>query len=296
MSTQDAVSSLPSDDTPIRKRKERTPLGKLSQDGQRAKPKTHKKNNPAKVDLRKQLFNSGKCGDIKAIMVPFERITKLNAILFDIDPDKFRKDGLLGKVSRDPQKFFKETLHPMLDRHPTLAKCEVRMTGTGLHVLLRLAPAVEFHDENERKRWAVVVEVVQAALPIDPDQPGILATTRKLGSVNSKNGAKVVRLHKGEEVSPEEVLRLFEEIRFAPFKTVTGILTGDSRVSPCPICRGEGTSMRAMPHVGECYGSCGTLKISDLYASVLAPRKKAKATNSKAKPTQTKKTKKKHTG
>ena len=130
------------------------------------------------------------------------------------------------------------------------------MTGTGLHGILWFADPVEFTTDGDRERWTGIVQVVQAALPIDPDQPGITATTRALGSTNSKNGAKVIRLAKGDKVGQEEVLSLYGTMCSSPFITTMQILTGDSRVSPCPIWArfsvtsgGEASPIISLPHL-----------------------------------------------
>ena len=98
------------------------------------------------------------------------------------------------------------------------------------------------------------MKIVQAVLPTDPMAPGVTATTRALGSVNSKNGQEVRRLKEGSKVSPKDVIALQEEMCAAPFGTLFQVLTGSDRMSPCPFCGKE--SLVALDHVGLCYG-CG---------------------------------------
>jgi len=227
-----------------------------------------------RIDHRKQLFNDGRVGPIEKIQVSTERIVKLRGILFDIDPPNYRCGPLLRKLPKGPRVFYKRYLREWLDRDPVLKKCEVRMTGRGLHAILWFADPVELNTDADRERWAAKVQVIQAALPIDPDQPGITATTRALGSTNSKNKQEVFRLRKRNPVSLEEVDDLYERMRSSPFKTVLKVLSGTEAPEPCPICGKEDTRLASLDFVGKCYGSCGKVKLDRLYDVVLAPRPK----------------------
>jgi hypothetical protein len=144
-----------------------------------------------------------------------------------------------------------------------------------MHVLIWFAEPLVFATDGQRRRWAGIVQAVQAVLPIDPDQPGITALTRPLGSVNGKNGATVTRLKEGKPVPAERVEDLFDRLRRAPFRTVMRVLLGTERVAPCPVCRADGTSLAAMDYAGRCYGACGTVKLGRLYEVFLVPRKPA---------------------
>ena len=237
-------------------------------------PAKRRKPKPPQPDSRKQLFNGGKIGPLKMIQVSTERIVQLRGILFDLDPDILQENPLMPRVSDSPKTLFEDTIGPILQRHPVLAKCEVRDSGRGLHAILNFTEPIRFDDERERLRWAAVVQVVQAALPVDPDQPGITATTRALGSINGKNSRKVRRLHKGEPVTADEVLQLFDEMCTSPFRTVFKILTGQEMLEPCPFCGKEDSKFTALDHVGDCYGSCGRIKLDRLYDLVLKPREK----------------------
>ena len=121
-----------------------------------------------------------------------------------------------------------------------------------------------------------LLHFVCATLPVDPDQPGITATTRAIGSINSKNGAQATLLAPGEPVSKDEVMALFEDMRSGPFKTVVRIAAGSEQLSPCPVCSQPDTSLKALDHVGTCYGSCGRIQLDGLYDVFLAPRPAAR--------------------
>jgi len=118
----------------------------------------------------------------------------------------------------------------------------------------------------------VIIQVVQAALPVDPQAPGITATTRVIGSTNGKNGARVVRLRRGQPVEVDDVLGLYETMLSAPFKTVMTILTGTDRISPCPFCSKPESTLSALDFVGNCY-TCGRVTLNQLYDLVFRPHK-----------------------
>ncbi len=236
----------------------------------------------AEADIREALFNEGAIGSIQSVQVSTERIVTLRGILFDLDPDMFRKDGLLPVVPEDPREFYEEVVRPMLDNHPVLSKAEVRNSGRGLHAILRFATPIEFKSAGERDRWAGIIEVVQAALPVDPNQPGITSTTRAVGRVNSKNGAVVEVLAKGEAVTEAEVLALYTDMVEKPFSTVMRIMTGGESQRPCPLCHKENSSLAARGRAGKCY-SCGTVHLDQLYDLVLAPTNNGKEVKAHAK-------------
>ena len=189
------------------------------------------------VDAREALFNCGAVGPVEQIQDSTKLIVSIRGILYDLDPDILTAGAILKAVPKDPAEFYAAVIRPMLDRHPVLAKAEVRSSGRGLHAILRFDEPVEVNSEGERDRWAGVVEVVQAALPIDPDQPGITATTRPIGSINGKNGAMVTMLAKGEPVTADEVRELFDEMIEAPFRAVMKILTGKTCHRAVPFLR-----------------------------------------------------------
>lgn len=224
----------------------------------------------AQLDWREQLFNEGLRGPINIVQLSRDRITKLNGILFDIDPKLFGTSAIIPYVPMDPAKFYAVVLKPWLSRHPVLAKAEVRCSGTGLHVILWFANPPEFDADAERQRWAIVVEVVQAALPVDPNQPGITGVTRPIGSINSRNNVPVTRLAAGVPVPREEVIELYDQMRAAPFRTVAQIVFGMDRIAPCPKCNQHGSHMSALKWSGQCYGPCGKVSLDDLYDILLA--------------------------
>jgi hypothetical protein len=204
-------------------------------------------------------------------------ITRLWGVLLDLDPILFRRRFAPAGEPTDARHFFEDVVEPWLSRHDALRDAEVVATGCGLHVIIWFEKPLEFETDADRQRWAGVVKAVQATLPVDPDMPGITATTRAVGSVNTKNGAKVVRLRRGKSVEPEVVLDLFDQLRERPFRTVASILFGSEQIEPCPVCGAEGSSLGALDHQGRCYGSCGKVELARLYDVFLKPRPTTKA-------------------
>jgi len=223
-------------------------------------------------DIREQLVNEGRTGHFGHTQVSTERIVKLRGILFDIDPGLLRPGFLLGQISLNPVELYEQTVKTWLERHPALRGCEVRVSGTGLHVILRFDEPVNLEQERDLQRWKGIVKTVQTALPIDPDQPGITACTRALGSINNKNGKEVFQLAAGQPVAEQQVLQLYEQMRISPFQTVMEIVTGQQQASPCPVCGQHEQTLKAMRMFGSCYGSCGSVSLDQLYDLMLQPR------------------------
>ena len=223
------------------------------------------------VDHREALYNDGAIGPIAHIQVSTDRIVQLRGILFDVDPGLYRTGPLLSSVPPDPRDFCDNVVGQWLARDTILSKAEVRNSGTGLHLILWFDAPVVFETDGERDRWAGVVQVVQAALPVDPEQPGLTAVTRPVGSMNSKNGAAVELLKPGTPVTANEVLALYGDMCKAPFRTVMSILADTDRLTPCPICQNDGTTLSALDYQGCCYGGCGAVKLEKLYDLVLVP-------------------------
>ena len=143
--------------------------------------------------MREAMFNDGVTGAASRIQLPTERITRLRGLMIDLDPGKLIPDNPLFPPAEDPREFFGR-IQAVLDRHPLARDAEVRSTGTGLHLLLWFEPAVELEDAAGQRRWDGLIRLTQATLPSDPNAPGITALTRPVGSINSKNGARVETL------------------------------------------------------------------------------------------------------
>lgn len=224
----------------------------------------------SRVDIREQLFNEGATGDIASVSLPAVRITSVRGLLYDIDPTLLKFGNLLGAVPSGPAELYENSVRHWLQRHETLSKAEVRVSGVGLHVLLWFEPYLEATSDAERDQIAASIEIAQAALPSDPRAPGITATTRALGSVNGKNSREVAQLKAGEAVPREDLDALCADLTERPFRHFVTVLTGDSQISPCPICRTPGTTLESLNYVGKCYAKCGQVTLDQLLSEVFS--------------------------
>jgi hypothetical protein len=233
-------------------------------------------------DVREQLYNERKTGKVGEVQLPRERITRHLGILYDIDPRLYRPGNPLFPPDDDPKRFY-EKIKPVLDRHPLARSAEVRMTGTGLHAIVRLDPPAELTSDAEQQRWDAVVGAVQCTLPGDPSVPSITALTRAVGSVNSKNGATVEVLRSGEPVSPVAVEEFVARVIKAPFQEIAQVLLGGLHVEPCPVCKAAGSRLDVLDHAGKCYGgSCGKVTLDRLLDLVYAPETAGEAREAQA--------------
>lgn len=225
----------------------------------------------ANVDIREQLFNEGRCGIVTDISTPICLITQVNGFLLDLDPVLFKPCGLIPNPALPPEELFDTTVSKWLVNHDVLSRAEVRISGTGFHVIIRPQGPLEFRSEEDRTRWDIVSSVIRKALPTDPHQPGLNALTRKVGSINSKTGAVVKCLRPGEGVPARAILDFAHEIATRPFRTIVQLLAGNDRIT-CPLCHDQ--KMVAMDLYGKCY-CCGNVSIASLYHSMTAEKKAA---------------------
>lgn len=217
-----------------------------------------------RVDERESLVNECKTGAIEEVALSQGMITRLLCILLDFDLDPLDKAAFPPGALDSPEAFYEKVLKPLLNREEVFRSAEVRVSGRGLHVIVRLAPSIEFQTATDRERWAAIVQLLQSLLPTDPCCPGITALTRPLGSVNGKNHKVVRSLREGQPVSPERVLELVERVRRAPFETICRLLHGGLTARPCPRCQKTGSQMRASGTKGDCYHCKSKLQIADL--------------------------------
>ena len=220
-------------------------------------------------DAREQLVNDRKVGTFGQVQLPLERITKLHGIVLDLDPGLYIPGNPFFPPADDPEAFFRN-IESVLDHHPLAGVAEVRMTGTGLHVIIPLDPPVELKDAGAQRRWDALVRTLQCTLPVDPNAPGITALTRPVGSVNSKNGATVRVLRPGQPVAARAVEEFVARVDKARFKEVAVVLLGRSRVSPCPVCQREGSRLDVLDRAGMCY-TCGKITLDQLLDRIYAP-------------------------
>ncbi len=120
---------------------------------EKAKPRADK----GRIDWREQTFNAGAVGPVEQVSTPAELITSLRTLMIDVDPKDLAGDLYDAGEGTFATRLYQHSVRHWLDRHPLLAHSEVRHTGSGLHVLIHLDPAVEFDTPADRDRWAAVV-------------------------------------------------------------------------------------------------------------------------------------------
>jgi hypothetical protein len=220
------------------------------------------------VDQREALYNGGCTGPAGRIQIPAERITRLNGIMVDFDPGNLDPNNRILPPADDPHQFLDRS-RAVLDRHPVLRFAEVRSSGTGLHLVTRLNPPVELRTAGEQRYWDAIVRAVQASLPSDPNAPGITALTRPVGSINSKNGARVETLRPGSPIDPQRAVVFVKQLEAAPFRVIAEILFGGDHLTPCPLCVRKDSRLSAMERMGKCY-HCGAVRLEALYAAIFS--------------------------
>lgn len=221
------------------------------------------------IDSRESLVNDRAVGPIELVQISRDCVTSIHGFMIDVDPKNFRTDGLWGVTDDDPVQLYDRHLKPALDRHPVLSGCEVRCSGTGLHLLIWFDTPVELMAEKDRNEWEARIRILQAVVPSDPLQPGITAVTRPTESINSKNGGAVCCLRSGTRMPAAQVIDLVESICHAPAKWLLQFLFGSDTVRPCPCCHREGTGLKAFGWKARAYGCCGDLSLEQLIELVM---------------------------
>lgn len=225
------------------------------------------------IDIREQLFNEGRCGTIEQISTATCLVTELHGILLDLDFCLLKAGSFIPDPSLPAEQIYRDVVSKWLDRHPVLQGAEVRATGNGLHIIIRPDEPIEFLSDEDRARWDVITRILRSALPTDPEHRGIAGKTRKLGSINGKNGEVVTLLKAGTGVPAEAIAKFAAEIAAQPFAQIIKIMTGVEQPT-CPRC--DKDRVLVWPHQGRCYG-CGKLTIADLFGTMMTSKPKADA-------------------
>ena len=244
-----------------------------------------KKESKDQPDLREQLFNQGEIGPVGLVSASIKAVGQIRGILIDIDLNLFQPDGVFSPVGLTSEEFYERHLINWLKNHPVLSQAEVRFTGSGFHVLLWFEEPLALQGFTDITRWSNLVDVVQVSLPSNPKQPGINALTWPVGSINSKNGLEVKQLKEGGFVTREEVMELASWIIAEPFAMTLKIWFGGEQVSPCPVCRHEGSYLEpSRSWYGRCYGECSLVRYDNMVQAILTnyhPQKKGNCNHDK---------------
>jgi hypothetical protein len=199
-----------------------------------------------RVDLseREATFNGRERGPAHAIAKPVDGIAAIDVFMIDLDLKLLDPKVIGDEAAGSADAFYRQYVSDWLDRDPVLKKAEVRDTGGGLHVLLQLDEPV-IVAPGQQRAWDGVARGLHGVLPGDPNLSGIIAMTRPVGALNTKyDPPRQVRLlREGQPVTQREVLDLVERMTRAPARVWMNVLHGGERATPCPLCRGEATSL-----------------------------------------------------
>ena len=217
------------------------------------------KNQPSGwADTREATFNGGDQGPAYAISKPVDQVSCINCFMIDLDCGILDPAVVGEAATQSADDLYEKFVRYWLDRDLVLAKAEVRNTGHGLHILLRLDEPIICAGDDAR-RWDKIARGLRNAMPGDPNLNGIIAMTRPVGAMNSKYepARTVTQLRAGQPVSREEILDLGNRVATAPARLWMQVLHGGERVSPCPLCGDEKNSLGvAGSWQVQCYG-CG---------------------------------------
>lgn len=223
------------------------------------------------LDVRESLVNDQRCGPAHAIAFPLNQVSAIHKIMIDLDCKLLNPDVVGEDAVESAEVLYKKHVQLWLDRDDVLAKAEVRDTGGGLHVLLRLDAPI-LCVGNEAQHWDRIVRLVRNVFPGDPHVNGVLAMTRPVGAINSKYDPprEVRRLRDGVAITRSDLLRLARSINEDPSHLWMRLFFDNHRVSPCPLCaKGESLGIAGKWQC-KCY-ECGRVDASALVYRFFSP-------------------------
>ncbi len=188
-------------------------------------------------DVRESLVNDCRQGTKYEIATKVDHVSAIHAFMADLDCSILNPAVVGEECVRSPVALYEQHVQHWLDRDPVLAKAEVRDTGGGVHVLLRLDTPI-ICTGNDARGWDKIARGLRNTLPGDPKLNGIIAMTRPVGAANTKYApAKTVSLlRSGTPVERDEILDLCQRAATAPASLWMRTFHGGERVSPCPLC------------------------------------------------------------
>jgi hypothetical protein len=217
------------------------------------------------LDERESLVNDRACGPAHEIAVTVEEVAAIHGFMIDLDCGILNADVLGADAVTSAEVLYDKHVRHWLDRDPALAKAEVRDTGGGLHVLLWLDEPI-LCGSGDARAWDGLARGIRNALPGDPSVNGIIAMTRPVGALNAKYEPprEVRQLRKGHPITRDEILALNRRVTDHPARLWLKVLYGGERVSPCPMCRADGSSLGVAGNWQcRCYG-CGRVGAASL--------------------------------
>lgn len=221
-------------------------------------------------DERESLVNDRRRGTKYEITSKVEEVAAIHGFMNDLDL-KMLDPAVVGeKCIESAAAFYEQHVRLWLDRDPVLTKAEVRDSGHGLHVLLWLDEPIIVAD-GEAQMWDHVARGICTALPGDPKLNGIIALTRPVGAMNTKQEPhrEVKQLRPGKPVTRVEVLDLNRRLSDRPAHLWMRLFFGGERVDPCPFCTKESLGV-AGDWKCRCY-ECGWVDAAALVYRFYSP-------------------------
>jgi hypothetical protein len=217
-------------------------------------------------DERELLVNDRRKGIASLIATTVDEVASIHGFLIDLDCKLLAAEVVGEECTKNSSELFGKHVIHWIARDPVLVKAEVRATSKlGLHVLLYLDEPI-FCAADQSRRWDKVVKCFRCILPGDPNVNGIIAMTRPVDAENTKYSPPhtVEMLREGGAVSSKEILDLAQRLANKPAPNLMQVLYGGRRITPCPLCRSEGSSLGvAGDWQVRCY-KCGRTSAEEL--------------------------------
>jgi hypothetical protein len=222
-------------------------------------------------DERESLVNDCRRGTKYEITPKVVEVTSIHAFMNDLDCKMLDPEVVGMESVESGAAFYDQHVRFWLERDPVLSKAEVRDSGHGLHVLLWLDEPIIVGD-GEAQVWDAVARGICKALPGDPNLNGIIALTRPVGAMNTKQEPhrEVKVLRSGKPVTRAEILDLNRRLSDQPAHLWMRLFFGGERVDPCPLCGKESLGVAGSWQC-RCYG-CGRVDAASLVYRVYLPK------------------------
>lgn len=221
-------------------------------------------------DERESLVNDRRRGTKYEITPRVVEVTSIHAFMNDLDC-KILDPAVVGEECvESAAALYDQHARFWLERDPVLSKAEVRDSGHGLHILLWLDEPIIVGD-GEAQMWHAISRGICTALPGDPNLNGIIALTRPVGAMNTKQDPhrEVKVLRPGRPVTRAEILDLNRRLSDQPAHLWMRLFFDGERVEPCPLCSKESLGI-AGDWKCRCYG-CGWVDAASLVYRFYSP-------------------------
>lgn len=235
--------------------------------------------NASVSDQFERLVNTPGIGTIREMSTAVTDITVARGFMTDLDPYTFREGGPLGiETGLSPAEFYERHLRDRLQWSAFWQNAEVICSGGGLALVQRFVEPVSFRHETDARRFDLLVRIIHASLPSDPDQGGINQMPRVPGSVNGKYDPPrpVVRLAEGTPITHRQFEEFAERMTQEPMTVVLETLFGTAQANPCPLCGRADSRLVPTQNKDAFYcNKCGQHSMGRFYGTILQDRASA---------------------